>query len=201
MSVNKEALTDTKLAFSTRRMALAWMLDVPEGGADCMFSFRERICQNGQTSVSPAVGQMQGRSRRASNDRLACGAGEFRDDLNAPSRERYFQARNAPYFLNDLGNPLKSQEMRSPSERTSGKSRNIFPSRYSQVGLRTWIVLVPSFPLTAWRRREAGRWSQRSARGVARAASQIDLQLLELGDALIDAPLPYLVQRSPDLRR
>jgi hypothetical protein len=41
----------------------------------------------------------------------------------------------------------------------------------------------------------------RSARGVARAASQIDLQLLKLGDALIDAPLPYLVQRSPDLRR
>ena len=30
----------------------------------------------------------------------------------------------------------------------------------------------------------------RSARGVARAASQIDLQLLKLGDALIDAPLP-----------
>jgi hypothetical protein len=48
--------------------------------------------------------------------------GEFRDDLNAPSRERYFQARNAPYFLNDLGNPLKSQEMRPPSERTTGVS-------------------------------------------------------------------------------
>jgi len=30
----------------------------------------------------------------------------------------------------------------------------------------------------------------RSARGVARTASQIDLQLLKLGDALIDAPLP-----------
>ena len=41
----------------------------------------------------------------------------------------------------------------------------------------------------------------RSAGGVARAASQIDLQLLELGNALIDAALPYLVQRSPNLRR
>src|SRR6266403_2344416 len=40
-----------------------------------------------------------------------------------------------------------------------------------------------------------------SARGVARAASQIDLQLLELGDVLIDAPLPFLAQRCPDLRR
>ncbi len=44
-------------------------------------------------------------------------------------------------------------------------------------------------------------WPAVSARGVARAASQIDLQLLELGDALIDAPLPYLAQRLPDLRR
>jgi multidrug efflux pump subunit AcrA (membrane-fusion protein) len=34
------------------------------------------------------------------------------------------------------------------------------------------------------------RYPVRSARGVARAASQIDLQLLKLGDALIDAPLP-----------
>src|SRR6201988_5502348 len=41
----------------------------------------------------------------------------------------------------------------------------------------------------------------RSARGVTRAASQIDLQLLELGDVLIDAPLPFLAQRCPDLRR
>src|SRR6266403_6190774 len=40
-----------------------------------------------------------------------------------------------------------------------------------------------------------------SARGVARAASQIDLQLLELGDVLIDALLPFLAQRLPDLRR
>jgi hypothetical protein len=40
----------------------------------------------------------------------------------------------------------------------------------------------------------------RSARGVARAALQIDLQLLELGDVLIDALLPFLAQRFPDLR-
>jgi multidrug efflux pump subunit AcrA (membrane-fusion protein) len=34
--------------------------------------------------------------------------------------------------------------------------------------------------------------TMRSVRGVVRAASQIDLQLLELGDALIDAPLRHL---------
>src|SRR5882757_5093012 len=49
--------------------------------------------------------------------------------------------------------------------------------------------------------RRRGQRSQRSARGVARAASQIDLQLLELGDVLIDALLPILAQRFPDLRR
>jgi hypothetical protein len=41
----------------------------------------------------------------------------------------------------------------------------------------------------------------RSARGVARAALQIDLQLLEFDDGLIDALLPFLAQRFPDLRR
>jgi hypothetical protein len=33
MSMNKEALTGTNLAFSTRGIALAWMLDIPEAGA------------------------------------------------------------------------------------------------------------------------------------------------------------------------
>ena len=118
--MNKEALTGTNLAFSTRSMALAWMLDVPEAGADYVFSFEERICRNGQTSVPATVGRMQGRTQSASNDRLAYGGNEFGDALNAPSLERYFRGRNAPYSLNDPGNPLKSQQMRPPSERTKG---------------------------------------------------------------------------------
>jgi hypothetical protein len=118
MSMNKDALTGTNLAVSTRSMALAWMLDVQEAGADCMFSFEERICRNSRTSVSATVGRMQGRTQRAANDRLACAGGQFRGDLNAPSLERYFRARNAPYSLDDPGNSLKSQRMRPPSERT-----------------------------------------------------------------------------------
>jgi hypothetical protein len=43
ISMNKEVLTSTNLASSTRSMALAWMLDVSEAGADCMFSFEGRI--------------------------------------------------------------------------------------------------------------------------------------------------------------
>jgi hypothetical protein len=109
MSTNKEALTGTNIAFSTRSMAPAWMLDLPEAGADRMFSFEERICRNGQTSVSATVGP-----QRASNERLACGEGEFRDDLNATSLERHFSVRNAPYAVKDRSNPVKSQKMRPP---------------------------------------------------------------------------------------
>jgi hypothetical protein len=116
--MNKEALTGTNLAFSSRSMTPAWMLDVPEAGADCMFSVEGRICRKGQTSVSATIGWMQRRTQSASNDRLACGGGEFRDDLNALCLESYFRGRNV-YSLNDPGNPLKSQQMRPPSERTT----------------------------------------------------------------------------------
>jgi hypothetical protein len=128
-------------------MALAWMFDVSEAGADCMFSIEEKICRNGQTLVLGTAGRMHDRTEGASHDRLACRGGEFRDDLNAPSLERYFRARNAPYSLDDPGNPLKSQQMRPPSERTKGNkplmrkifSRFLLPHCYSQRAL----VFVP----------------------------------------------------------
>jgi hypothetical protein len=81
-----------------------------------MLSIEESICRNGQTSVSASIARLQGRTQRAFNDRLACGGGELRDDVRY--LERYFRGRNAPYSLNDIGNPLKSQQMRAPSERT-----------------------------------------------------------------------------------
>jgi hypothetical protein len=39
----------------------------------------------------------------------------------AASLQTHFWARNAPYALADRGNPLKSQQMRPPSERTRTK--------------------------------------------------------------------------------
>jgi hypothetical protein len=119
MSMNSEALAGTNLAFSTPSIALVWMLDVPEAGADWMFSIEERICRNGQTSGSAAVGRMLGRTQGASHDKLACGGRRLRDDLNAPSLHRYFCGQNAFYPLNDQGNPLISQQMRPPSERAN----------------------------------------------------------------------------------
>ena len=118
MSMNNEAHAGTNLAFSTPSIALVWMLDVPEAGADWMFSIEERICRNGQTSGSAAVGRMLGRTQGASHDRLACGGRRLRDDLDAPSLHRYFCGRNAFYPLNDQSNPLISQQMRPPSGRT-----------------------------------------------------------------------------------
>jgi hypothetical protein len=112
MSANKEALTGINLAFPT----LAWVFDVSEAGPDCTFSIEEKIGRSGQTSVVGAIGRMHGRTERASHDRLACGEVEFWDDLNAPSLQTYFRGRNAPYSLNDLDNPLKSQQcVRPPS--------------------------------------------------------------------------------------
>lgn len=83
-----------------------------------MFSFEEGICRNGQTSVPATVGRLRDRTQRASNDRTAFGGGEFRNGLNAPSLERHFCARNAPYSSSDPGNLLKLQQMRATSERT-----------------------------------------------------------------------------------
>lgn len=52
------------------------------------------------------------------NHRLEAGDG-FGNDLKAAPFERYFWARNAPYASTDPCNPLISQQMRPPSERTT----------------------------------------------------------------------------------
>jgi hypothetical protein len=95
------------------------------------------------------------------------------------------------------------------SARPNRESGTVMPSAFALFKLTTnWILVacftVRSAPFRLSRCgpcRRRGQRSQRSARGVARAASQIDLQLLELGDVLIDALLPFLAQRFPDLRR
>jgi hypothetical protein len=52
MSINKEGPTGTNLAFPTLSVALAWMFDVPEAGADCMFSIEERISRGDRNTAS-----------------------------------------------------------------------------------------------------------------------------------------------------
>jgi hypothetical protein len=145
MAMNKGALTGTNLAFSTRSSALDWTLDVPEAGADCMVSFEERTCPNGQMSSPAAVGWLQARTQRASNDRLERDGGMFRDDLNAPSLEKYLWAGNAPYAVKDCGKALKSQEMSAPSERTINP-RLALPRRPSGAHSTMKAVEVPHSP-------------------------------------------------------
>jgi hypothetical protein len=140
VSMNNEALAGTNLAFSTPRIALVWMLDVPEAGADWMFSIDERICWNSQTAVSATVGRIHGRTQGASHDRPACGGLGSRDDPNALSLQRHFCGRNAPYPLNDQGNPLKSQQMRPPSDgsefRALSRPADPLSTLWSRIDLR-----------------------------------------------------------------
>jgi hypothetical protein len=120
MSKNNEAITGMSFAFSIRSMPSAWMLDVPKSGADCSFAVEERICRSGQASIPATVlGRMQRGNQKGSNDMFAFGDVNYREDLKDPSLERYFRGRNAPYAVKDRDNPLKSQQMRPPSERTT----------------------------------------------------------------------------------
>jgi hypothetical protein len=60
--MNKEALTGINLPSSTRSVALAWMLEVPDAGADCMFSFEDK-----DLPERPDVGISHRRSDAGSN--------------------------------------------------------------------------------------------------------------------------------------
>jgi hypothetical protein len=93
----------------TEHSGAAWLMR-----AFCMFSIEEKICRNGQTSILGTVGRMLSRSQRAFPTRFARGKGEVVATPKVPPLQRYLWARNAPYSLNDLDNPLKSQEMRTP---------------------------------------------------------------------------------------
>ncbi len=83
-----------------------------------MFSIEDMICDSQRRPVSTAVGRMRGRGRVTSQQVRTRGDG-FGDDLKAARLERHFCARKAPYALTNPCNPLKSQQMRPPSERSS----------------------------------------------------------------------------------
>jgi hypothetical protein len=105
-----------------------------------VFSIEDSIWDDQKASVSDAVVRMLGQSLAAF--RRVCTRGrEFWDDLKAPALQRHFWLRNEPYALTDPRSPLKSQQMRPPSERTKGNKllmRKIF-SRF----------LTPTLLLTA----------------------------------------------------
>src|SRR5207248_1076374 len=91
-------------------MAVVWTFNVPDAGTRRVFSIEDRIWDGHRTS---ALGTSWGVSRQ-----IRARGGGLGDDLQAAPLERYFWGRNAPYSLNDPGNPLISQQMRPPSERT-----------------------------------------------------------------------------------
>ena len=66
------AITGNSFAFSTRSMPSAWMLDVPELGADCSFVVEEGSYRSGQASIpATVVGLMQAEAHQLVNALLS----------------------------------------------------------------------------------------------------------------------------------
>jgi hypothetical protein len=99
-------------------MAVVWTSNVPDAGTRRVFSIEDRIWDGQRSSVSATVGRTLGASRGVPRQIRTRGGG-LGDDFKAASLQRHFWVRNAPYAVKDRGNPLKSQQMRAPSERTN----------------------------------------------------------------------------------
>ena len=102
-----------------RNITLVWSLDVPDVGADRMLSIEDMVWNSQRTLVSATVGRTLGQSQGAARQVRTRGCGLW-NDLKPSPLQRYFWVRNAPYALRDPCNPLKSQQMSAPSERTKG---------------------------------------------------------------------------------
>ena len=98
-------------------MAVVWTLSVPDTGTGRLFSIEDRIWDGQRTSVSATAGWTLGASRGVPRQTRTRGGG-LGDDFKTVSLQRHFWVRNAPNAVDDRGNPLKSQQIRAPSERT-----------------------------------------------------------------------------------
>ena len=82
-----------------------------------MLSIKDMVWNCQRTSVSATIGRTLGQSQGASRQVRTHGCGLW-DDLKASPLQRHLWLPNAPYALKDPDKPLKSQQMRPPSERT-----------------------------------------------------------------------------------
>jgi hypothetical protein len=82
-----------------------------------MSSIGNGIWYGQRTTASAAVGRMLAQSQGTSR-LVRTEGGRLGDNLKAPTLKKHFYAGNAPYPLKYLDNPLNSQQMRAPSERT-----------------------------------------------------------------------------------
>ena len=120
-------------------MAVVWTFDVPDAGTRRVFSTEDKIWDGQTTTVSATVGRALGASRGVPRLMHTHGGG-FGNDFKAASLQKHFCGRNAPYLLSDQDNPLKSQQMRPPSERTTPtfgvEIAKLFSSNYYRCELR-----------------------------------------------------------------
>jgi len=120
-------------------MAVVWTFDVPDAGTRRVFSTEDKIWDGQTTTVSATVGRTLGASRGV-RGQIRTRGGRLGEDFKAASLQRHFWVQNAPYAVKDRGNPLKSQQMRPPSERTTPtfgvEIAKLFSSNYYRCELR-----------------------------------------------------------------
>ncbi len=166
-------------------MAVVWTLNVLDAGTCRAFLIEHRIWDGQRTSVSATVAQTLGTSRGVPRQIRTRGGG-IRDDFKAVSLQRYLWLRNAPYALNDRGNPLKSQQIRPPSERTinprlASKSLTLITAPTSRARGSIAIPTSLIYELRIKRRRRGLR-----AERVARGRGSRNFHGTLHGDALVD---------------
>jgi hypothetical protein len=98
-------------------MALVGALNVSGAGIRRPSSIEDKIRDGEGALISATMVRKLGAGRGVPQQTRTSGGGRA-DDFKAVSLQTYFWGRNAPYAAKDLSNPLKSQQMRAPSERT-----------------------------------------------------------------------------------
>ena len=100
-------------------MAVVWTLNLSGAEIRRASSIEDKTWDGEGTSVSASMGSTLDAGRGVLQQTRKSGGG-CPDDLKAANPQTHLWVRNAPYAVKDRDNPLKSQQMRPPSERTKG---------------------------------------------------------------------------------
>jgi hypothetical protein len=102
-------------------MAVVGTLNVSGAGTRRPSSIEDNILDGEGTLISAMMVRKLDAGRGVPQQTRTSGGGRA-DDFKAVALQTRLWVRNAPYAAKDLGNQLKLQQMRPPSERTIGIS-------------------------------------------------------------------------------
>jgi len=112
-------------------MPVVGTLNVSGAGMRRPSSIEDKIRDGDGTLISATMVRKLSASRAVPQQTRTSGGGRA-DHFKAVSLQTHFWVRNAPYAAKDRGNPLKSQRMRPPSERTTPSISS--PMRQTRAG-------------------------------------------------------------------